>query len=492
MQRFGMVGQMPRAKELTIPNWITGKSIVFFFVSMLACFAAFGYPMEFRDALISGLSVVLFFYGGMSLSKSWGRKKEKVFVRNIFIAGLIVRLIWVFYCYFIFNPEYHGNTYGEAADVEWYMPYGKAIAEWLTGESRITFEQLRTQWGGQIDDVGYPLWLAIIQILTGGESDVFVPFLIKAIVSAYCSVCIYRVAKRHFGEGAARMAALFMAFNPNMIYWCGNMFKEAEMVFLICVFVDETDKAVTSSKGLTIQNLLPGILAGFSLFFFRAALGAVAFLAILAHVAMASNRVMGIGKKIIAGVLVAGTLLIGVGEDLLERSQLMVEAAQSDYQQKNMEWRAERKDGSNTFAKYAGAAVFAPLIFTIPFPSFNVAEEGQILQRQLSGGSYIKNILSFFVIIVMLMMLISGEWRRHVFVLAYTVGYLVVLALSPFAQSGRYHMPVIPMLMLFAAYGIQVAKTNGRLKRWFPIVLVLEVLICLAWNWFKLAGRGMI
>jgi hypothetical protein len=37
-----------------------------------------------------------------------------------------------------------------------------------------------------------------------------------------------------------------------------------------------------------------------------------------------------------------------------------------------------------------------------------------------------------------------------------------------------------------------MAKTNGKLKRWFPIALVLEVFICLAWNWFKLKGRGMI
>ena len=160
-----------------------------------------------------------------------------------------------------------------------------------------------------------------------------------------------------------------------------------------------------------------------------------------------------------------------------------------------MEWRATRIDGggrTQSFAKYAGAAVFAPLIFTIPFPTFNDSDAYQVLQRQLSGGSYIKNILSFFVIIVMLMMLISGEWRRHVFILAYTVGYHVVLVMSEFAHSGRFHMPVWPMILLFAAYGIQVAKTNGRLKRWFPIVLVLEVVACLAWNWFKLKGRGMI
>lgn len=497
MRRFGMDAAVaPLAKgAMTIPNWLTGKSIVFFFVSMLACFAAFGYPMELRDAVIAGVSVVLFFYGGMSLSKSWERKKEKVFVRNIFIAGLVIRLIWVFYCYFIFNPDYWGTTFGDGSDVEWYMPYGKAIAEWMTGESRITFEELRAQMGGQIDDIGYPIWLAILHILTGGESDVFVPFLIKAIVSAYCSVCIYHVAKRHFGEGSARMAAIFVAINPNMIYWCGNMFKETEMVFLTCVCIDQIDKAVTSHKGLTIKSLLPGILAGFSLFFFRAALGAVMFAAMFAHIVMASNRVMGLGKKIISGVLVTATLLVGLGDSLREQTQSMLDAAQSDQQKKNMEWRATRIDGggrTQSFAKYAGAAVFAPLIFTIPFPTFNDSDAYQVLQRQLSGGSYIKNIMSFFVIIVFFMLLISGEWRRHVFILAYTVGYNLVLVMSEFAQSGRFHMPVIPMLMLFAAYGIQIAKTNGRLKRWFPIVLVIEVAVCLFWNWFKLAGRGMI
>lgn len=497
MHRFGMdVAAAPLRKgERTIPNWLTGKSIVFFFVAMVVCFIAFGYPMEFRDALISGLSVVLFFYGGLSLSKSWERKKEKVFVRNIFIAGLIVRLIWVFYCYFIFNPDYWGTTFGDGADVEWYMPFGKAIAEWIQGENRISFEELRRTWQSSVDDVGYPFWLALVNLIFGGESDVFVPFLIKAIVSAYCSICIYHVAKRHFGEGVARMAALFMAFNPNMIYWCGNMFKETEMVFLICVFIDETDKAVTSPKGLTIQSLLPGILAGFSLFFFRAALGAVAFAAMFAHIVMASGRVMGLGKKILAGVLVAVTLLVGMGDSLRQQTQSMIDTAKSDQQKRNMEWRAQRKDAggrTQSFAKYAGAAVFAPLIFTIPFPTFNESDLNQVLQRQLSGGSYIKNILSFFVIIVMLMMLISGEWRRHVFILAYTVGYHLVLVMSEFAHSGRFHMPVIPMLMLFAAYGVQIAKTNGKVRKWFPIVLVLEVFICLAWNWFKLKGRGMI
>lgn len=478
-------------QERMVPNWFTGRAMVFFFVAFAACTFVFGYPMEFPHALVASLSILLFFYGAKTISRSWERTKEKTFLKYIFITGLVLRLAWILYCYFYANVEYFGNTYGDDTDTQWYVPFGQAIAEWVKNGFPISFSKLMDNWAAGVDDVGYPLWLGIVYFIFGVENEVFIPYVVKCIIGAYCSISVYNIAKRHFGEGVARMAAIFVALNPNMIYWCGNMFKETEMVFLCCLCLDLVDRTFTSGKRLTFKTLLPGILVGFMLFFFRAALATVIFIAMGAHIVMASNRVMSMGKKIIAGAMVAVTLLVGIGDSLREQTQSMYDSAQSDYQKTNMEWRSKR-EGGNSFAKYAGKAVFAPLIFTIPFPTFNVAEQSQVLQRQLSGGSYIKNILSFFVIMMMVMLLISSEWRRHVFILAYTVGYHVVLALSPFAQSGRFHMPVWPMLLLFAAYGIQIAKTNGKVRKWFPIVLVAEVVICLGWNWFKLKGRGMI
>ena len=494
MLRFGMdVAVSPNVKgELTVPNWVTGKSMVFFFVALFVCWMAFGYVPEFDLLMTACVSVVLFFYYSKSLSSSLERSKERVFIKKVFIAGLIVRLIWVLYCYYFFNPVHYSNTFGSGADVEWYMPFGEAIALWVRDGFPVSFTQLMDKWGSAIDDVGYPIWLAIIALITDSSSDVFVPFVAKSIMSAYCAVCIYHIAKRHFGVGVARMAAIFVALNPNMIYWCASMMKETEMIFLACLAIDNFDRVLSSGQRYTFKNLFPGMLAGMGLFLFRTALALALFIAVFAHIVMASNRVMSVGKKVLAGVLVAATLVVGVGDRFREQAKSMYSTAQSDAQSKNMEWRSERKDGANSFAKYASAAVFAPLIFTIPFPTFNQAEEGQLVQVQLAGGSYIKNILSFFVIMVMFMLLISGEWRRHVFILAYTVGYLGILVVSAYAQSGRFHMPVMPMLMLFAAYGIQIAKTNVKLRKWFPIVLVAEVVICLAWNWFKLKGRGMI
>ena len=479
--------------DRTLPNWLVGKSVAFFLIAFLACTVVWGYPMEIQLAAISSISVLLFFFGCKAAAQNWAATSERVFLRNVFVLGLVIRILWVLYCYFFFNPEHYGTTFGDGADVEWYMPFGAAIADWVRGEYDIAFSELINQWESAIDDLGYPIWLAVLNLLTLGESDVLFPFIVKCIMGAYCAVCVYHIANRHFGNGTARIAALFVALNPNMIYWCGSMFKEAEMVFLCCLCIDLVDKTFTSGQKLTFKSLIPGVLVGAYLFLFRAPLAIVLYMAMFAHIVLVSSRVMNTGKKVIAGVLVAATLFIGMGDKIMSQAGKLLERAQSDSQAKNMEWRT-RREGGNDFAKYAGAAVFAPLIFTIPFPTFNVANEIQILQRLLSGGSYIKNVFSFFVIWVMFIMLLSGEWRRHVFLLAYTLGYLATLVLSEFAQSGRFHMPIWPMLMLFAAYGIQLAKTNKykKMRMWYWGALMVEVVACLAWNWYKLAGRSMI
>jgi len=99
MQRLGMnVASAPLRKgELTIPNWLTGKAMVFFFIAMFVCWFAFGHVPSFDLWIVACITVVLFFYGGNALSKSGEHKKEKAFLKNVFIAGFIIRFIWVMY-----------------------------------------------------------------------------------------------------------------------------------------------------------------------------------------------------------------------------------------------------------------------------------------------------------------------------------------------------------------------------------------------------------
>ena len=484
-----------RVGDATMPSWMVGSSIVAFIIAFVVCSVAFGYVMPIEYACYSIISVLLFYLGTKYVLVSWHHVSDGKIPRLLFAWALIIRLIWVAFCYSFFNQNTYGRIDGFGDDNGWYMEFGQLIVQWFRSEPRIPFTDLLNEYHVAIDDTGYPVWLALLYVLSFDTSDVLLPLIVKAILSAYSCLCIYHVAKRHFGERTARLAGVFMCLNPYSLFWCPSMLKETEMMFLCCVCIDKTDQALNTGKGLTFMGLLPGMLAAFALFFFRTALGVVAFLAILTHIVFASRRVMQTGKKILAGLLVGLVLLVGVGDRLRVQSGRLIEQVQSGQQKSNMEWRSKRVDeGGRTqvFAKYAGAAVFAPIIFTIPFPTFNMANIAQISQAQLSGGNYIKNIFSFFVIYVLIIMFLSGEWRRHVFVLAYMLGYHIVLVMSPFAQSGRFHMPVWPMFLLFAAYGIQIANGNKNLRKGFTYVLILEVAICLAWNWFKLAGRGLV
>lgn len=478
-------------RENSLPNWLIEKSMFFFFITLFACWILFGYVPKYDLIFTTIISIVLFFYVGSSISNKFSLLGDKKFLRSVFTVGLIVRILWVMYMFFVFNPRYYGTRHGDGADTDWYMDFGKQLSEWISGSSMYSLSEIININMSAIDDVAYPMILGIEYLLTLGVSDVFVPYVFKCIMGACCAIFIYRISKRHFGEGAAHIAAIFVCLNPNIIYWCGTMMKEAEMVFFCCLAVDKFDETLSSNSQLTIKSLLPGILCGFILLFMRTTLGFAIFSAVMVHVVLADKKIISVGKKIFMGVLMVLVLSVAVGDHLLEQSKEYIEKAQSDYQKTNMEWRSTREHG-NSFAKYATAGVFAPLIFTIPFPTFCTAVSEQLIQVQLSGGYFIKNILSFFTIVVFLSFLIKGKWRKHVFILAYTCGYLVVLVFSGFAQSGRFHMPVWPMLMMFAAYGIQMAKTDRRMQKWFLYVLCLEVFVCLAWNWFKLAGRGMV
>ena len=204
-----------------------------------------------------------------------------------------------------------------------------------------------------------------------------------------------------------------------------------------------------------------------------------------------TGRVSGVGKRLVL-ILGAGAFVVtiflsstNIGTDVVEMWK-----TGGSVQKTANEWRTKRDNG-NVFAKYASAAVFAPMIFTIPFPTMTEVPQ-QENQKMIHGGNFVKNIISYFTIMSLFILLLSGNWRKHVLPLAVLCGYLVVLVFSSFAQSERFHLPILPLTLMFAAFGISLMKENPWVKRYFSYWCVLMFLAAIAWNWFKLAGRGMI
>lgn len=438
------------------------------------------------------VSVFLFFSGSNYFTKAWANINTKVFVRNLFLFAFIIRVVYVIFIYY-FNNSHYGHFYeSNPGDTLFYIWAAEDIAKFELGinleTTGMSWLQMLEFWNVQFSDSGYVLYLAALYTLTNLTSTVVLPLILKAVMGAATCVFLYRIAARHFGETTGRMAGIFCMLQFNMVWWCGSMMKETELIFLFVSFAENADKIFYKEKA-GVWNWILTIVLGGALFAFRSALGMVAFLALFCQVVFASQKVTSIGKKIAVGVVFFAVVLIMFGDTLTTEIANTRQMSVGDYQQTNMEWRSQRA-GGNAFAKYAGAAVFAPLIFTIPFPTVVYTMQDQEMLMMVAGGNYVKNVLSFFVIAVMFFMLFKGRWREHVFPIALLCGYLAALVLSVFAQSGRFHMPIIPLEMMFAAYGVSLMQNKH--KRWYIYALCFEFVVMVAWSWFKLKGRGMI
>ena len=465
----------------------------------IVLFAFSDNPMPAYLYLIYVLEIALFFGASQHYSHAWAKFKPKTFAKYLFIGGLLLRIPFALY-HHIENVNNLGLFYySNLADIEVYVGLPKQAVDNILQRGDWNFIDDFMKYIA-FDDLGAPILNTFILLLTGNANPCGAVLVVNVLMGAFTSIFMYHIACRHFGEDVGRMTAIFCMLNPNMIWWCSSLMKETQMVFFTCWFLDRMD-AVLSRGKVSVAEVIPVALIGMFVFLYRAALGLLLFMAFFAALVLTSQRMVSYGKKIMAGLLVTIVLFLGFGQQMQEQAQRLQYQAAGDRQSENMEWRTTREHG-NAFAKYASKAVFAPLIFTIPFPTMTYTHDGQLPLMEVAGGNMIKNIFSFFVILCMFFFLLTGEWRQHVFIIAYLIGYLIILAFSVYAQSGRFHMPALPFEMLFAAYGIKLVQQNvpltthvGRKStymRWFTFWCILCVVFAVFWQWFKLKGQGII
>lgn len=465
------------------PKYFTDKAMYVYFALLVLVPIIFGYPMEWYFWIFGIVEVVGFFYFAHQLPIAWKNHSPKAFAKKLFTTALIIRVIYVVFSYWFYN-EMTGTPFEfGAADVTFYNHMGEFGHKLLSNGEWNLLEKFEAYAKLELSDSGYPIYLSFIYWIF--DDSILITRIIKCFWSAWTCVLVYKLASRNFGESVGRMAAIFCMLMPNLIYYCGIHLKETEMLFLIALFAERADYAMRA-KQLDWKALITAIVVACLLFLFRTALAAVAMIALAVTLMLSSKKVLSLGKKIAIGAFVVLAMFATIGNQLMQEAEELL-AQSGDSQSKSMEWRAERK-GGNEFAKYAGAAVFAPLIFTIPFPTL-VDTPNHENQRMIHGGNYVKNVTSAFTIFALFTLLLSGNWRKHVLIIAVGCGYLVVIALSAFAQSERFHLPALPFSLILASLGISML--SNKQKKWFNYWLILIFVANIAWAWFKLRGRGM-
>jgi hypothetical protein len=478
------------------PKYFTGRAMaVYFAVLVTVSMLYLNQLMDVEWFLTGIVSVVCFFHFSNTLPRKWANYSVKKFEKKIFWNTIILRLIWVL-CFYAFTMR--------VWDTPWEMPIGSSLdspgyfgdGEWIA--EAIKEGEFQAFWNyGARDDLGYRFIMAILIILTNGS--ILLSRLFNILFDAWAVVLLYRLAARNFGENVGRLAGIFVMIMPLMFYYTGITMKESLMGMLCIWFVERADLMFRERDFSFVKVVVVLLLAG-CLFFFRTALGMVTIMSLLAAVVFTSGMVVGWKKKIMVGFFVISIIGVFMGGYIMQKAEELQQQREFT-EQHNLEFRAKR-EGGNAFARNLSTAVFAPVIFTVPFPTM-VDVPGQPIQQMLNGANYIKNIMSFFCLLAifilikgkypkfsLLLLIKNKQWREHVLPLAFMCGYLAAVGLSNFAHSGRFHMPVVPFQLMFAAFAI--CNISKKQAEWFNYFLVFEFVAIVFWTWFKLAGRGMV
>jgi len=463
-----------------LPRPFCNKAIIAFIVALGLCTIIFRVaPLPWLWVLFGFIEVLGFFFFTNLLSKNWNQITNGLFIRKLFWYSLIIRVIWVVFSYFFFIAQTGKPFDFVAADS--YSYHNWAI-EASDAFSRKGFSQFFESRGGY-SDLGYPIYLTLVYVVFG--QSIIIARLLFAVIGAWSCVLIYRLAKRNFGEAPARIAALLAMLLPNLIYYTGLHLKEPLMVFLIIAFIERSDEFLRNKQLRLVDMILIALIGGV-LFFFRTVLGISALFALFSSLVFSTIKIGNWGKRILLGSWVIVLIWVLFSARIQYEIDYLIENI--DAQEQNMRYRAER-EGGNKLSEYGSVFVFVPFMFVAPFPTF-VNIEPQKQQMLLAGGYFVRNIYSFFVILALILLVKRRMLKKHVLILSFIMAYLAILARSPYALSERFHMPVVPFLLILGAYGI--TQLNIKNKKYYTPYLIMIIIIVLGWNWFKLAGRGMV
>lgn len=461
------------------PQQISNRAIVIYLIALtVVSLVFFSYAMLFEYIVLGLIFVCGFFVLTQRYSVDWSQVSDKRYVGYIFSTAVALRIVWVIFSYYHYM-NINGDPFEVgAADAKGY--HGEA--EWLAAEPwSVAFNYWFS--GGGFSDVGYPLYLTILYKIFGPY--ILIPRIIKAFLSSWMCVLIYRLSARMFEEKVGRMAGIMCMLMPNLIIYCGYHLKETEMLFLTTAFMERTDYLLRERKYNVWTISIPLLLAG-SLFFFRTVLGAAAVFAFVSAVLFANTPSMKKGTKRIAiiGWSLLCLIMAGGGTIMTE-----IESYWGKRSTNSETKRMDQTARGNQWALYATGSVMAPMVVALPFATMVHIDEIQVNQETKHSGNYIRNFMAFFALIALYEAIRQKKWRDFALVGAYTFAYLGVISISGYGNAERFLLPGLPGLIIMWTYGISQlrAKTYNLLRYWSIVVVLMEV----AWAYFKIGSRGL-
>ena len=330
-------------------------------------------------------------------------------------------------------------------------------------------------------DQGYLLYLTTLY--TCFDNNILGPRLLKALMSAYTCVAIYKLSSRSLGERTGRLAAVMAVFLPQLIHYTGTYMKETELVFLATLALERMDYLIRSRR-FTFWNILVPILLTALTFGFRTIVGMALLASFVAYIAFCPKELLSRKARLITlGITAAVVLLFlftPIGWEMLiifkvnfHTSDVLVER----YQQMGLQ-----------YAEYAHYKYMAPGAFTLPLT--NLVEVANENQKMMNGTYFVKNYIAFFAMWCFVVAIRQKRCRDFSLIGTFTLLYVLMIAFSFAFNSERYHQPALPGMLIMAAFAMTRFKRKDFAFFYSYDVLLLAAIV--AWNYIKLAAQRLI
>lgn len=429
-----------------------------------------------------GIGTVLCFFGlGYWFYQRWRHDTPKAFTRKLFWWALGIRMAYVgviiFYYYFQTGVSFE---YGATDSWNYHRCAGYLADLLRAGQFGKMVNVLSTNRLG-FSDQGYLLYLTGLYTCFG--KNILGPRLLKALMSAWMCVAIYRLASRNLGEKTARIAAVMALLLPQFIHYNGTYQKETELLFLAVMALERFDYLI-HSKRYTFWNILVPVLFTVLTFGFRTIVGMTLIASFVVDVLCCEKPLLSCRARVVVAasiVLLAGLLaLTPVGKEMLMMARINFGTGNAT---------AEKYQAMELgYAQYASGKYTAPGFLTLPLT--NLVEEANPNQKMMNGNYYIKNYLAFFALLSLVVAFRERRWRSLSLVGSFTLVYAVAIACSFAFNSERYHLPVMPGLLIMAAF----AMVHFRRKdfKWYYAYCAVLLVAIVVWNYLKLAARGLV
>lgn len=433
--------------------------------------------------LVIGLLIVFLFYLGLNYySTKWEKRSFDSIVFELFLVSFIIRFIFLLYLYVLtFWLDFDSFPFEiGAADSLVYQDVSLQLADAPFSDwAKILSKNMKSQ-----SDYGYPLYQGLIYSLFGPYTLIIRVF--NAILGSITVVFLGRIVKLSWGDIHAKMTAIIAMLFPTLIWFCGIQLKETLMVFLVVAAFYLFWRA-RATKAWNLWAILLVMFICFYLFFFRTFLAVLVFVSIMMlFIPIKNGGRSGNFLWLIAiiGIYIFYSLVVSVGFfDDIERQVTDSE----DFFSRNLE-NEKSMLGNVKFDQVALAPVIVAGSIITPFPSYLNTEERQLSIYTRFQNDLVRNMMYFF-FYVGFYYVVRNKFREYLAIMFFTIAYLGVITTAANSFQARFHMPIIPFIIIFI--GVGVVEIRDRVNKYWSVYLLGIFAAQLMWVYFKLNIRGI-